>query len=96
MSGIDSICPHGGDFSALIDGQYYKDVCAQCLAKLQAGVNQPSTGYADFNRQQDLIDHVADVQQPYVGGKPNEMFIKAFPKKSRELFGDEEIRNASR
>ena len=89
-------CIHGGDFSAVLNGEYHKDLCAVCLAKLQAGTNQPSSGHASFNRQQDLIDHQADVQQPYVGGQPNEMFIQAFPKKSREIFTDEQIRNASR
>jgi hypothetical protein len=87
-------CIHGGDFSAVINGQYHKDLCAACLAKLQD--NSPSSGHASFNRQQDLIDHQADVQQPYVGGRPNEQFIQAYPKKAREIFSNDEIRNSGR
>lgn len=91
---ISSFCKHSGTHNALIKGTYYKDLCLNCLARLQA--NSPSSGHASFNRQQDLIDHEADVQQPYVGGKANEKFIQAYPKKSREIFSAEEIRNASR
>lgn len=90
------ICTHNGDFNAVLNGKYYKDFCSHCLALVRDGSSSPSSGHASFNRQQDLIDHEADVQQPYTGGQPNEKFIQAYPKKSREIFSAEQIRNASR
>lgn len=83
-------CIHGGSFSALIRGQYCKNLCEDCLAKLQA--NSPSSGHASFNRQMDYIDHEADIVQPYAGGKPHTAFIRAYPDKARKMFTDAEMR----
>lgn len=52
----------------------------------------PSSGLASYNRQRDLEDHIADVQQPRVGGLPNKGFIDNYPDKARQLFTDDELR----
>jgi hypothetical protein len=83
-------CIHGGTHSAVLHGQYYKNLCSDCLTRLQA--NSPSSGHASFNRQQDYIDHQADVLQPHAGGKPHTAFIRAYPDKARAMFTPEEIR----
>jgi hypothetical protein len=74
------------DVSGIIAGVYYKELCRFCL------LPQVSSGEASYNRQRDLEDHLADIAQPYVGGKPNPDFIRIYPDKARAMFSADELR----
>lgn len=77
--------------SAIVAGKYYKDICNICHSALMHD-QRVSSGAAEYNRARDLEDHEADVQQPYVGGKPNPAFIRLYPDKAKELFTPDELR----
>lgn len=81
-----------GVLSAVIGGTYYRQLCHDCKHRLTA-TYMPSSGQASYNRQRDLEDHEADIQQPWgADGKPNSAFIRLYPEKARTHFSDEEMR----
>ena len=77
--------------AGIIKGKYWPELCSPCFADLVAD-QAPSSGLASYNRQRDLEDHLADIAQPYVGGKPSTDFIKLYPDKAKELFTPDEMR----
>jgi hypothetical protein len=77
--------------SAIIKGVYYARICDTHFTQLTSG-QTPSSGHASYNRQRDLEDHLADVAQPFVGGKPNPDFIKLYPEQAARHFTPDEMR----
>lgn len=76
--------------SAIIDGVYYKALCASCKP-----LPKVSSGHARWQRDIDVIDHEADIQQPYNSdGSINAKFAKLYPKQAKALFSDKQIRDA--
>ena len=81
--------------SAVIDGEYYANICEADFTQLQSG-QTVSSGAADWNRTIDAEDHEADMQQPFANGKPNPKFIAAYPSQAKRLFTEEQMRDANR
>lgn len=81
--------------SSIIAGKYYKSICDKDKIRLRAG-QKVSSGAARWNRDIDAIDNEAAIQQPYSQGKPNPKFIAAYPSKAKELFSEQELRDANR
>jgi len=85
-------CPREAIKSAVIGGVYYPNICHAHISQLSKK-QRPSSGHAAWERGRDLEDHEADIAQPYsADGKPNPVFIRAYPEKARQHFSDEEIR----
>lgn len=78
----------------IVDGVYYKDICQSCrflLAPIKV-----SSGHARWERDIDIIDHEADIQQPYNSdGTINAGFAKLYPKQASVLFSPEQLRRAN-
>lgn len=80
--------------SAIVNGVYYHDICTVCKAALAP--LQVSSGHARWQRDIDLIDHEADVQQPFsADGSINPRFAKLYPTQAKALFTPEQLRRAS-
>lgn len=82
--------------SAIIQNTYYPCICSPCKQKFNVG-QSVSTGAARWNRTIDIEDHVVDIAQPWGNdGKPNPVFIQAYPDKARTHFTEEQLRDAYR
>lgn len=91
-----SVCKtNPSELSAVVSGVFYKDLCRDCKALLHKG-QSPSSGHARWERSIDAEDHEGDIQQPYnADGTINVKFAKLYPKQAKELFSEEQIRNAT-
>lgn len=77
--------------SAIVNGQYYANVCSACRLQLTT-IQMPSSGHAEWSRRIDAEDHEGDIAQPWKNGKPNPLFVRLYPDKARHLFSEEEMR----
>lgn len=75
--------------SAIVNGQYYKNVCSPCAN----GVVGLSSSHADYNRRFDAQTHQWEIAQPYTkDGTPSRDFIALYPDRARKIFSAEEVR----
>ena len=67
---------------------YYQGVCHNCIA---GSFSQP-VGDAKFGRDREREDRAKDIIQPFVGGKANPEFAKAYPDQAKEMFSKDELK----
>ncbi len=80
---------------AMIQGEYYPNLCAGCKDALSAGQGV-SSGHARWSRTVDAEDHEADIQQPRnKDGTPNRRFIRLYPQQAAAVLTEEEMRKAA-
>lgn len=48
---------------------------------------------AEYRRTNDREAHYKDLIQPYIGGKMNKNFVKAYPDRARDYFTEDELKN---
>lgn len=83
-----------GDISAIIAGEYYTNLCADCRAHLNAG-QSISSGHARWSRSIDLEDMEYAIQQPRnADGTPNRRFVQLYPEQARAVLTEQEMRKA--
>lgn len=74
--------------TAIKNGQYISERCEKCLAHFSA-----SALYArKYEREQMKTNHRKDLIQRFDGDKISEEFVKAYPKRAAEQFGEEILR----
>ena len=79
--------------SAVIDGQYVKDICARCKV---SGI-KTSSGHARWLQNVDVEDHSADIMQPHnADGTLNTDFAKLYPEQAKAVFTEDDIAEAMR
>lgn len=73
---------------------YFKDICRVCKAVL-APV-KVNSGHARWARDIDIMDHEADIQQPYNSdGSINVKFARLYPRQANALFTVDQLRKAN-
>lgn len=87
-------CPN----EATIHSVYGVIPCDSCRAKdSQASVIARNPEFAvqsKADRVQEQRDlHSGDIEQPFIGDKPNPQFAKIYPEHAREYYSDEQLKN---
>jgi hypothetical protein len=78
--------------AAVVDGKF-GDYCMQHIS----GTARKAGGHAAvFNRDRDAEDHRKDMLQPWINGKPNGEFIRAYPEEAAEIFNDQALEGHDR
>lgn len=86
----DKCKTHPASLSAVVDGVYYRNLCHSCKP-----LPKVSSGHARWERDLDVQDNEADIQQPYnADGTINVRFAKLYPQQAAVLFTPEQIRDA--
>lgn len=73
---------------AIINGKYVENPTSDELAD-----NTRFLDGAQYFRESEREDNYIDVIQPFMGGKPNPEFIRAYPNRARDHFTDEELKD---
>lgn len=75
--------------SAVKNGKYVSERCDKCLAN--------NASYADYARKYERDSQRRkfgrDLVQKYEGDKINEEYVKSYPEKSKQLWGDSVVRD---
>ncbi len=78
--------------TALVDGVYYKAVCAACL-----GTEEISSLVAAHNRHRDYEDNAQDTIQPYdAAGNGRSEFLRLYPVAAAKIYSPEVIEELKR
>lgn len=64
---------------------------AYCTACLNSAKRIDSVSKASYERDRDREDHRRDMLQPWVGGKPNQEYIREYPEYAEGNFTKEEL-----
>lgn len=67
--------------SAIVDGHYYKNVCASCL-----GHEDISSNAAGYARRRGYEDNAQDTIQPYDAKGPAVEFARLYPDKAEKVY----------
>lgn len=82
------LCGKKANKAGVINGVFYSNLCTACIMKDQRIAN---AGSAQYSRDRDREDHLRDMIQPWVNGKPNPEFIREYPEYAKDNFTKEEI-----
>lgn len=80
--------------AAVVNGVYYKAICARCLGDVEDDVSSNAAG---FDRRRGYEEHAEDTIQPYdANGKPRSEFLRLYPDTAQKMFSDSEIEDLKR
>lgn len=80
--------------TALVNGKYYKNICAHCLGEFDDDISSGSAGY---ERRRGYEDNAQDTIQPYdANGKPRVEFARLYPQAALKVFGPEVMQQLKR
>jgi hypothetical protein len=83
-----------GQHTALIQGKYYPNVCAHCLAK---HTGNHATQAASHDRRRGYEDHAQDTVQPYdANGQPSKEFYRLYPDTAQKMYSPTQIDDIKR
>lgn len=89
-------CNGCGEFSEYVTGAIingcFGNYCKKCIDKSNRTANAQS---AQWSRDRDREDHQKDMLQPWVNGKPNTEFIRAYPDQAKEMYTEKELKEYS-
>lgn len=72
---------------AIVNGKYIQQPTDD---DLEGNARRPDN--AQFHRDADREDHYKDIIQPFIGGKPNSEFARAYPNSVKDYYTDDEIK----
>jgi hypothetical protein len=80
--------------TAVVNGKYYKAICANCLGD---SVDDVSSNAAGYERRRGYEDNAQDTIQPYdPNGKPRSEFFRLYPEAAEKVFSKEELEQVRR
>jgi len=77
--------------AAVVEGQYYPGICANCL-----GNETLSSGAASYERRRGYEDNAQDTVQPYNAVGPNLEFLRLYPETAKKVFTPDELEELRR
>jgi hypothetical protein len=72
----------------MVNGRYYKVICAACLGDSDDDVSSNAAGY---DRRRGYEDNAQDTIQPYDANGPNAEFLRLYPTAAKKVFSQSQI-----
>lgn len=80
--------------TALVNGKYYKAICAFCLGNSEDDI---SSNVAGYERRRGYEDNAQNTIQPYdANGNPRVEFFRLYPQAALKVFGKDVIEQLKR
>jgi hypothetical protein len=78
--------------TGIVDGKFGN----YCSAHLAGTIRTAGAHAAGLHRTQDAQNHRRDMLQPWINGKPNGEFMRAYPEEAAEIFNDKALKSHDR
>jgi hypothetical protein len=85
-------CKRTTETTGAILGGKYGQACRECRNKYSRQANGQS---AQWYRDRDREDNAKDMLQPFINGKPNTEFIRAYPEQAKDMYNEKELKEYS-